>query len=213
ILIMIMSYMCESRLSMLSNLTLLFAHFFIFGKIRFQRKIILFSSVLILIIFMQNSVISFTSDIISKRGRSQSQGIEALADSRLRFVEGSILNFIDKPITGIGFQVSNGKYGHYPMDLTESSFFDLPVNASIEKGVFWSALLEETGVVGFLGLFIFFIGFLILKSSFFIKMAVLGIVLLGLGEAFLFSLGGVGFFVWVVFYLLLSYQESDFIND
>ncbi|MBB1411676.1 O-antigen ligase family protein [Pseudoalteromonas sp. SG44-17] len=211
VLIFAMSYMTESRLSLGSNMIFLLTYFFMFGKLTLYRKIVFSVLALVTVFLLYDILMDVTLDVLSKRGRANSYGVEALLDSRFRFVEGSILNFLDNPFSGIGFQVSNGKYGHYPMDLTPSAYFNLPLNASIEKGVFWSALPEESGLIGLIGVFFFFVATILLRRSIFIVMPVLGLFLLGFGEAFLFSLGGVGFFVWVVFYFFLSFKKNDFI--
>lgn len=205
--IFIMSYMTESRLSLGSSLVLLLFYLYFSGRVNFSKKVIATLSIIFTCTFMYESLINLSSDVLSKRGRAQSQGLEALSDSRMKFVEASFNNFADNPIVGIGFQVSNGKYGHFPMDLTPSSYFGLPLDASVEKGVFWSALIEETGIIGFFAFLSFLLLTLWLHKKPFSRLFFIGIVLIGMGESFFFSIGGVGFYVWVSLFFIIALEE------
>ena len=209
----VMSYMTESRLSLGASLIVIVTYMFIFSKANIMKKVYISALLTLLVTPLLQDIYSVASDVITKRGRSQSEGIESLADSRFIFVEASIKNFIDKPISGIGFQVSNGKYGHYQMDTTKSSLFDLPLNASIEKGVFWPSLAEETGVIGFLGFMAFMIFLVMSNRSGMTNISILALFLVGTGEAFLFSFGGLGSYVWLVLFFIYSNKDYEYCED
>lgn len=135
--------------------------------------------------------------MIVKHDQSQSDIIGSLQKSRLIFVLASFRNFIDNPIFGIGFQVSNGKYGHYHMEVKREQFFGLPVKASIEKGVFLPAALEEVGLVGFLALIFLLYKFIVYsKYSVFTVTVICTVFLTSFGESALFSFGSVGLVGW-----------------
>jgi hypothetical protein len=211
--ILICSYLTESRVSFGSIAFLLISYVFVFSPLQNKQKLTILSLSIFFSLIFFNQIQSVTSDIISKRGRAEVHGISALKDSRFKFVEGSFLNFLDKPLVGIGFQISNGKYGHFPMEVETSDMYEIPIKASIEKGVFWSALFEETGLLGGVGLFFYLYQMIKLNSN---KIAIVSVVCIffaGLGESFLFSIGGLGFFVWLIFYFLVAFKESDFKHE
>ena len=195
-------YQTESRTSFLAFLLgcsfLMFRHSLI-GMNFLKKKYFYKYAVLltVLIVTLPLSINVFTT-MISKHGRSDTNIAASLETSRLFLAKASIENFIENPIIGIGFQVSNGKYGSTPMKVTRIKIMNLPIQASVEKGVFLTAILEETGLLGFFG-FLSFILLILAKggwSDFGVGITIT-VLLMSFGESVLFSLGSIGLFCWM----------------
>lgn len=149
-------------------------------------------------LFYIDTILNYLDYVLSKSGRVEGGVISSLESSRGALVASSLQNFICNPIFGIGFQVSNGLFGSYPMEI--NYWNGLPVGASVEKGVFYSGLLEEVGLVGLLGFILFFFIYFIkyLNSYFISTLIVLFALFSNFGEATLFSFGGNGLFIWLI---------------
>ena len=130
----------------------------------------------------------------------------ALEESRGGLIERSMANFRAAPFTGIGLGV--------PSDLSKSVIeygpLGIPISASVEKGFQPAAVLEETGIVGAALLVLFLIVLLapvFLRGSMALVWMVLAVLLINMGEATLFAIGGNGLFVWLIF--SLAYVMSN----
>lgn len=199
----IFSIMTESRLSSISIVLILSLYVFLYLKIKLTHLMFLLCSIGLSSLFF-DKIMGIVVNVITKSGRSSTSGFESLEESRGFLVSASLNNFKDHPVFGIGFQISNGKYGSYEMIITRDPFFGLPIEAAVEKGVFWSALLEETGIIGFFGFFIFVFSYYIKLTKKISCVILLAFILIGVGESFYFSLGGVGSFVWCVFLMFYA---------
>ena len=129
---------------------------------------------------------------ISKGGRADVAGlIEAYDRSRGSLIEGMTENIWQDPWVGIGFGIASEPLS---MNITRDPVFELPVGASVEKGVMPLAVREEVGVPGLIlvGLWIW----VVLRRSARAGMAPLAVVitvlLINMGESVLFSPGGMG---------------------
>jgi hypothetical protein len=117
--------------------------------------------------------------------------LQAYQISRGGLIDAMWANIEKSPWQGIGFGIAT-----IPelMDVKRDPVFDLPISALVEKGVLPIAVLEELGVVGFL----FFVVWLLnlLKRCARRGVPALAVflvaVLLNMGEAILFSAGGMG---------------------
>jgi len=132
----------------------------------------------------------------------------ALEESRLSLIEQSMSNFREAPVTGIGLGVpSNLAATHI-----EYGFWGLPVGASVEKGFQPAAVLEETGLGG-AALLIILLAMLIwpvlVRGSISLAWMIFATLLINLGEAILFALGGNGLFVWMIFGLGYIIADQD----
>jgi hypothetical protein len=120
----------------------------------------------------------------------------ALEASRGGLIERSMENFRTAPITGIGFGVPSDP----GLTRIEIGAFGLPVGASVEKGFMPSAVLEETGVIG-AALVIILLAMLlwpvVARGSITLFWMVLSCLLINLGEMVFFSVGGMGFLLWI----------------
>ena len=130
----------------------------------------------------------------------------ALEESRSGLIERSMANFRAAPFTGIGLGV--------PSDLSKSVIeygpLGIPISASVEKGFQPAAVLEETGIVGAVLLSLFLIVLLvpvIRKGTMPLAWMVLAVLLINMGEAILFAIGGNGLFVWIL--LSMAYVTAE----
>lgn len=129
---------------------------------------------------------------LSKSGRSQASGlIDAYQSSRGRKMHEMWDNIKITPWQGSGFGIASVPA---EMEIGRDPILNLPVSASVEKGVLPLAVLEEVGIIGFV-VVAAWIWMLLRRSS------TGGIVpvtvaftalLLNMGEATLFSPGGMG---------------------
>lgn len=118
--------------------------------------------------------------------------VDEVLSSRTNLIRFSWNNFIQSPITGIGFGTSYDPYFQ-----EKATLFTAPV----EKGFLPTALLEETGIPGTV-FFMFFIGLVchyLWSARNLIGMVVLiAVLLINLGEVNIFSLGGLGLVSWCI---------------
>lgn len=142
------------------------------------------------------------SDYLVKRSESDTL-VEAYGESRGHLIHDMWLNVQARPLTGTGFGIAST-----PQDMVvvRDPIMNLPVSASIEKGVMPLAVLEEIGLFGFA----FVVAWLWLMIRRAAKRGVaalsvtLTILLLNMGESTLFSAGGVG----LVTLILLGWAVS-----
>ena len=158
---------------------------------------------------IEQSVTGFlVKDYRIEDGATEASMAEALEGSRSQLIAKSMSNFRKAPLTGIGLGV--------PSDVAsglrvETGLLGLPQGASVEKGFMASAILEESGLIGaFLFLFIL-IG--LIRSALFTRSPllfwiVLTSLLVNLGEAILLSIGGNGFFHWLLLTFCYAYARS-----
>ncbi|QXD16178.1 O-antigen ligase family protein [Rhodocaloribacter litoris] len=129
----------------------------------------------------------------------------ALEDSRGALIERSMDNFRRAPVTGIGLGVPSDPAGAR----VEYGPFGVPVSASVEKGFQPAAVLEETGVAGAMLLVLFLATLLwpvFIRGTLPLAWMVTAALLVNMGEAILFAIGGNGLFVWLV--LSLAYVTA-----
>lgn len=127
---------------------------------------------------------------------SVTQILEASRGSR---ISSSMGNFYENPIMGIGFGVPSDPV-RFQNQLVRGPY-GIPLSASVEKGFMPSAVLEETGVIGATLLIVFLIYLFapVIQQpdpTLFWVMTVC--LLINFGEMVFFSMGGMGFFFWIV---------------
>ncbi|RWD96581.1 MAG: O-antigen ligase domain-containing protein [Mesorhizobium sp.] len=119
----------------------------------------------------------------------------ALMESRGLVIDKSMPNFYAHPIFGIGFGLPSS-----PWDLDVTRFMGIPIANPVEKGVIVLSVLEELGVVGFLG-FALLVVVVVYRPLIWRSEQAVAITFAALatnaGEATLFSPGGVGMIVWI----------------
>jgi hypothetical protein len=137
-----------------------------------------------------NTLWRWIQDFLWKRGGSSSL-LDIYDASRGALIDLMMANIANDPWRGIGFGIASTPS---LMVIERNSFFGLPVGAAIEKGTAPLAVLEETGVAGFI-LVMGWVAWLVLRASRsrLAPMAVLLTLLaLNLGENTFFSAGGQG---------------------
>jgi hypothetical protein len=128
----------------------------------------------------------------------------ALEASRGSLIERSMENFRTSPITGIGFGVPSDP----GLTRIETGAFGLPVGASVEKGFMPSAVLEETGVIGAaltIVLLTMLLWPVVARGNITLFWMALSCLLINLGEMVFFSVGHMGFLLWIFMAFCYAY--------
>ena len=103
------------------------------------------------------------------------------------------------PLTGHGFGVY--RYGVRGGEERIRRFLGIPISASAEKGVAFTSVLEETGIIGGLLFYALMIAIIAraarADTAGVVAMAV-GTIAVNFGEAIIFATGGMGLFMWLV---------------
>ena len=158
---------------------------------------------------------TLTSFVQKREDENVSTNLNDLfTQSRGNLAVSSLDNFRENPIFGIGFGV--------PSNIDDSESLDniryvgsIPVSASVEKGFLPSAILEELGLIGgfaTLILLAIIFGKVRNESTFPMFWVLTTAVLINIGEAVFYSIGGTGFFMWMVVafcYNLDFYKSSE----
>jgi hypothetical protein len=134
------------------------------------------------------------NDFLKKSGRSEATGIfTAYEGSRGVLILPMLANIQANPFQGIGFGVGSVS------ELTEikrDPILGMPISAPTEKGVLPLAVLEETGIFGFIliAAWIIYIVNLSQQAGLRHLLVTSTILSLNLGESTFFSIGGIGLF-------------------
>jgi len=157
--------------------------------------VVLLSLGLLVIELATGRVLSSVAHFALKGGQA-SVG-EAFEASRGGLVTSQLHNFMTSPWIGHGFGVYAD--GVFPSGV--KMFAGIPVSAPVEKGVLPTAVLEETGIVGFVCLS-FLIYVLVRgvwrRSSHALVAMLIACLFVNLGEAVLLSPGGMGLHIWLL---------------
>lgn len=136
---------------------------------------------------------------IQKREATTTDVGELFERSRGFLVEASLQNFAEHPLFGIGIGVPTD---YEDTDISKyQSIANIPISASVEKGFLPAAILEEMGIVGLILTIIML--FMLIKRvqrrfTFMALWLLFSALLINTGEAILFSVGGLGLFVWLI---------------
>ena len=172
--------------------------------LRSKRLVALGTAVFFAFTVTGSQLSGVVNDYISKGRKFQVSGItEAYDLSRGSLISTMMDNIKERPWTGIGFGIASDPDS---MVISRDPVLDLPISAPIEKGVAPLAVLEEIGVLGFL-LIAIWVGILIRRAAL-NGMAALMVacttLLINMGEAILFSPGGMGLLALI----MLSYAAN-----
>jgi|TARA_R100000479_G_scaffold33554_3_gene13958 hypothetical protein len=195
ILSFIFTYLSLSRTSILSVLLGLIGIILINTKLRklISKKFFLFFSLSSILLFLYYSEITqFTIDFLNKSNANTVQ--DSFIASRGALLHSQITNISNHPFLGIGFKM--------PSDL--NSFKDpMTLGKAYEKGSILLASIEELGIIGAVILLITIISFLKIRKNKYNSFLILALIALftNLGEATLFSVGGIGVLVWTFIFL------------
>jgi hypothetical protein len=164
-------------------------------KDNFYTSLFLIITILIFI----STLKEFSSELILKGTDLDSSDLSGVfMASRGAFMLISFQNFLSNPFFGIGFGVPSViEYARIVYD----PIFNLPISAPVEKAFFFSALLEEFGIIGTL----IFLNFYFKMSKFFYKkinslfflILYFSIFTLSIFEYYFFSMGTLGSFNWL----------------
>jgi hypothetical protein len=117
-------------------------------------------------------------------------------------------NFLTSPIYGHGFGVFAD--GEFPAGIR--TFMGIPVSAPVEKGVLPTAVLEETGLLGFAA-FAWLVYSLVAgvwrRAPHAVVAMLIACLFVNLGEAILLSPGGFGLHVWLLIGWCLRAAQLD----
>lgn len=157
----------------------------------------LYFFIFIFFIFWQDALLLINS-FINKGNNNRIESIfEVYQISRGILYEPMIINIKNNFLSGIGFGIaSNPLLANIELD----PFFNLPISASNEKGIVPLMVFEELGFFGFT-IFLCWIFLLLRISTRNFKSFLIfnTIILLNLGEAVLFSVGGLGMLILIFF--------------
>ncbi|NCD41766.1 MAG: hypothetical protein EOL88_06695 [Bacteroidia bacterium] len=207
-------FLSKSRTSMVATGLALFISFPVFlGQrshsigISMKKGAVLFLLVIAIVLALLGTSDTFSNAVsgFMTKGQTKVSVGEAFEHSRGRGVESHLTNFMKSPWIGNGFGVDAtvdfGSRVKYLMGI--------PISASSEKGIVYTAILEEIGVIGL-------VAFLIFLGAFFSKATRLDPPLMALlfacltvnvGEAVLFSVNGNGLIYWVLIGLCLASES------
>jgi len=170
-----------------------------FGKGKFSKLVTTVACVILILLLLLGGVAQdYILQLVYKHSSDISLSVsDEFTASRGYLVQRGLENFSDNPVFGIGFGLpSDAK----DLIVRRDPYFGIPISAPIEKGFAFVALLEETGILGF-GAFmftIFAISRRCLLSGTAMPIQVFAtVVASNFGESTLFSLGGLGFLLWL----------------
>lgn len=174
----------------------------VFGVLTF-----LAAMALAIVVFVPGAI-DFLVKFVNKGGGSDLTLGEGWERSRGGLVAYSWLGFQESPIWGWGFGLP---WNSNQLVVKYDPIFEIPIGASVEKGMIFSAALEELGVVGS-AFAVFFLLWILVWS---VKAArpegtalVFAAIASNLGESTLTSFGGLGALVWIAIGAGMSMPNS-----
>jgi hypothetical protein len=170
-----------------------------------SRIELLFFAALALAVLAGPFLADRAQDFLLKSGRGNVSDLtESVQASRGSLFEAMIENIRKHPMTGIGFGIASDPD---QMEVGRDPIFNLPVGAPIEKGIMPVAVVEEVGIPGALIVAGWFV--LLLRRAARGGIAALAVastvLFLNLGEANIFSPGGMG----LLEIILLAHAMSE----
>jgi hypothetical protein len=161
----------------------------------FARSILLLSVPTFLFLTFNYKTVEATISEYLVKGNTSSSFSESLVKSRGNLVNAQLNNIASEPIYGIGFKIPSNRIA-----ITKQSSNDL---VFYEKGNMILACLEELGLVGCL-IFVYLLISMILSTSkvnYGFEILAIISIFTTLGEATLFSIGGLGILIWTLLFL------------
>jgi hypothetical protein len=160
------------------------------------------------IALLRPGLISETSVAFMHKGERTATIEKSFEESRGGLIGSEWRNFVDHPVSGIGFGASLDPEFRPVIE----SLTGLPLSASTEKGFLPSAILEETGVVGATWFLVFLIALMrhALSNA---EVALVWLFVTSLcvnaGEMVFFSAGGLGLYIWLLIGWTTSRRWED----
>lgn len=181
-----------------------------FGKIFSGKFIYPLLAGLAAVVFLNfNAIADGAREFVFKNGRNGYSVTESFQASRGFLVLKQINNINENPYTGIGFGIPSSMHN---LSVTKDPVFGLPIQAEVEKGIMYLAVIEENGIV--LGsLVLLFMIYLVIRAWSPTAVAGFALVaaclLINIGEAIFFSLGGIGLYVWLLLSIGMAGGRSE----
>lgn len=171
-----------------------------------RRLLVVFTIALASSMFWVGPFLAHFDTYLGKGAESGGGLVDVYNDSRGYLMQKSWANIEASPISGIGFGISSD---FADMTVERDSTFGLPTGAPTEKGVLPVAVLEEIGIPGFI-LFFLWVSVVVIRSArnggIEALTVALTVLLTNLGEATLFSAGGMG----LLMLILISWSAADY---
>jgi len=158
--------------------------------LRSGRLLAVMGSVLIVSLFLWPAVSEGVTSFITKRS-AQTTVLDAYESSRGFLIREMLANIESRPLSGIGFGIASSPS---EMNVARDALLGLPVSAAVEKGVAPLAWLEELGLFVFGAVVLWLVALVRRALANGVEETTLLLVMLAmnLGEAVLFSPGGMG---------------------
>ena len=124
---------------------------------------------------------------------------ENIMSSRQGLIEKALYNWSKKPLIGNGFQVSEAMASQKREGIKDY------LTAPVEKGVWITAVLEEGGIVGLVLFCVFWISAVIAlwsRNYYATASMLLSLIILNMAEFTIFSMSGIGGFIWAVVFVV-----------
>lgn len=174
-----------------------------------RRTRIMLSAIVIGGLILAPTIKETVEDFLIKSNGTDIEGIfEVYMRSRGVLIFPMLENISDRPLTGIGFGIASNPLN---MEISRDPLFGFPTGAAVEKGVAPLMILEELGVLGML-LVLFWLLMIVYHSArarLPTFTVCLSILLLNMGEASLFSPGGMGLLTTILLAWAASYPKGE----
>ena len=181
-----------------------------------QNKILFLQSIIIFLVALYSTPQFFSSFLTKSSNLDGSNLADVFLASRGSFIFISFQNFLDNPYWGLGYGIPS------KLDFNRITFdpiFGVPISAPSEKAFFFSAILEEFGIIGSLIFAIFYFKMTVyiyknIKSIYF-KLLYFSVLTLSFFEFYFFSMGMFGSFnwLWIGFLSHLSFNRNKYLNN
>ena len=188
------------------------------GEIKFlvnwlaRRKamLVLLSFSLLMSPVLYTQLRSDIDEYIFKSATSQELGV-AFEESRGFIILQAINNIENHPVTGIGFGIASSESHDFNLEI--DSVTGLPIGAPTEKANLIIAVIEETGIIGFIAFAVFFLSFLrVIANGGNIALAWAAItsICTNISEMTFFSMGGAGVYTWIICAIAIALVPSQY---
>lgn len=159
---------------------------------------------------IRESALQFIHKRADLEAEAPEMNFETLTSSRMFLVEESLANFRESPVFGNGFQVSRAM----ATDGTTSAVNFL--TAPVEKGVWFAAVLEEGGTIGFVIFTVFLLSVMIrmIRLKAYTTASVFFVLIVSnFGEFTFFSISYLGGFIWALVFASIALDAARLRQD
>lgn len=142
--------------------------------------------------------IEFINDVVyGFVNKNRGNITESVELSRGTQIELQLENISNNTLLGIGFGLPSTSNN---FEIVRAPYIDIPISAPVEKGFLFLSVIEEAGFIGgfFFYLFLFSLLQKIISNRIDITLLGLTALLTNIGEASLFSSGGIGVLIWML---------------